>query len=129
MVSGTPSSDGLVVPHLVSCDRGDALMPMKSLVPVAVLTAFLTAAGDAVKPTIVLVHGAFEDGSAWQQVIATLQRDQYNVVAVQMPLTSLAADVEVTRRLVAAQNGPVVLAGHSWGGAVITDAAAGDARV
>src|SRR5262245_28838109 len=81
------------------------------------------------KPTIVLVHGAFEDGSAWQHVISRLQHDRYDVVAVQAPLTSLAADVQATRRVLDAMSGPVVLVGHSYGGAVITDAAAGDQRV
>jgi pimeloyl-ACP methyl ester carboxylesterase len=86
-------------------------------------------AQSTVKPTIVLVHGAFEDGTAWQHVISILQRDRYNVVAVQAPLTSLAADVQATKRVLDAQDGPVVVVGHSWGGAVITDAAAGDPRV
>jgi pimeloyl-ACP methyl ester carboxylesterase len=81
------------------------------------------------KPTIILVHGAFEDGSAWQRVIGALQREQYNFVAAQLPLTSLADDVQATRRVVEAQTGPVILVGHSWGGAVITDAAAGNPRV
>src|SRR5216110_2538617 len=81
------------------------------------------------KPTIVLVHGAFADGSSWQRVIPILQRDGYNVIAVQNPLTSLAADVETTKRVVDAQTGPVVLVGHSYGGAVITAAAAGSANV
>src|SRR5207247_2062243 len=76
------------------------------------------------KPTIVLVHGAFADGSSWQRVIPILQRDGYNVIAVQNPLTSLAADVETTKRVVDAQTGPVVLVGHSYGGAVISAAAA-----
>jgi len=81
------------------------------------------------KPTIVLVHGAFADGSSWQRVIPILQRDGYNVIAVQNPLTSLAADVETTKRVVDAQTGPVVLVGHSYGGAVITAAAAGSSNV
>jgi len=81
------------------------------------------------KPTIILVHGAFEDGSAWQRVIIGLQREQYNVVAAQLPLTSLADDVQATRRVVESETGPVVLVGHSWGGAVITAAAAGNPRV
>src|SRR2546421_1463358 len=81
------------------------------------------------KPTIVLVHGAFADGSSWQRVIPILQRDGYNVIAVQNPLTSLAADVETTKRVVDAQTGPVVLVGHSYGGAVITAAAAGGSHV
>src|SRR6266550_4671669 len=81
------------------------------------------------KPTIVLVHGAFADGSSWQRVIPILQRDGYNVIAVQNPLTSLAADVETTKRVVDAQTGPVVLVGHSYGGAVIIAAAAGSSNV
>src|SRR3989454_11814120 len=81
------------------------------------------------KPTIVLVHGAFADGSSWQRVIPILQRDGYTVIAVQNPLTSLAADVETTKRVVDAQTGSVVLVGHSYGGAVITEAAAGGAHV
>lgn len=80
-------------------------------------------------PTIILVHGAFEDGSVWQRVIAGLQREHYNVVAAQLPLSSLAADVQATKRVVESQTGPFVLVGHSWGGAVITDAAAGNPRV
>src|SRR2546422_11463132 len=78
-----------------------------------------------VKPTIVLVHGAFADGSSWERVIPILQRDGYTVIAVQNPLNSLAADVETTKRVVDAQKGPVVLVGHSYGGAGITPAAAG----
>jgi len=81
------------------------------------------------KPTIVLVHGAFADGSSWSKVIPMLQRDGYNVIAVQNPLTSLDADVETTKRALAMQTGPVVLVGHSYGGAVITQAAAGNANV
>ena len=93
----------------------------------AVLTGGLTA--QTTKPTIILVHGAFADGSSWSKVIPMLQRDGYNVIAVQNPLTSLAADVETTKRAIAMQTGPVVLVGHSYGGAVITQAAAGSANV
>src|SRR5256712_13426673 len=81
------------------------------------------------KPTIVLVHGAFADGSSWSKVIPILQRDGYTVIAVQNPLSSFAADVETTKRVVDAQAGPVVLVGHSYGGAVITQAAAGSPNV
>lgn len=81
------------------------------------------------KPAIVLVHGAFADGSSWSRVIPILQRDGYKVIAVQNPLTSLAADVETTKRAADMQAGPVVLVGHSYGGAVITEAAAGNAKV
>jgi pimeloyl-ACP methyl ester carboxylesterase len=103
-----------------------------SLVATAVIAAAPVEQGAApasAKPTIVLVHGAFEDGSAWGRVIAGLQSEHYNVIAAQLPLSSLANDVQATRRVVEAQTGPVVLVGHSWGGAVITDAAAGNPRV
>ncbi|MDB5270784.1 MAG: alpha/beta hydrolase [Hymenobacter sp.] len=83
----------------------------------------------AAKPTIVLVHGAFADGTGWQHVIPLLERDGYTVIAVQNPLTSLAADVETTKRVIDVQPGPVVAVGHSYGGAVITGAAAGNAHV
>lgn len=81
------------------------------------------------KPTIVLVHGAFADGTGWQRVIPILQRDGYEVIAVQMPLASLSGDVETTKRVIDAQKGTVVLVGHSYGGAVITGAAAGSTNV
>ena len=81
------------------------------------------------RPTIVLVHGAFADASGWQPVIELLQDDGYRVVAAQNPLASLAGDVETTKRLVDAQAGSVVLVGHSYGGAVISGAAAGNANV
>src|SRR5438034_9827930 len=71
---------------------------------------------------IVLVHGAFADGSSWAKVIPILQAKGYNVTAVQNPLTSFADDVAATNRALALQNGPVILVGHSWGGAVITEA-------
>lgn len=71
---------------------------------------------------IVLVHGAFADGSSWAKVITILQAKGYHVTAVQNPLNSLADDVAATRRALAAQDGPAILAGHSWGGAVITQA-------
>jgi pimeloyl-ACP methyl ester carboxylesterase len=71
---------------------------------------------------IVLVHGAFADGTSWSKVIPLLEADGYHVVAVQNPLTSLADDVAATKRAIALQDGPVILVGHSWGGAVITQA-------
>lgn len=70
---------------------------------------------------IVLVHGAFADGTSWAKVIPILESRGFHVVAVQNPLTSLADDVNSTRRIVALQDGPVILVGHSWGGAVITE--------
>jgi pimeloyl-ACP methyl ester carboxylesterase len=71
---------------------------------------------------IVLVHGGFVDGSGWQRVYNTLKKDGYTVTIVQNPTISLADDVAVTKRAIAAQNGPVILVGHSYGGAVITEA-------
>lgn len=69
---------------------------------------------------IVMVHGAFADGSSWSKVIPLLQGMGYNAVAVQNPMTSLAEEVSFTKRIIALQDGPVLLVGHSWGGAVIT---------
>ena len=71
---------------------------------------------------IVLVHGAWGDGSHWRHVIPTLHAKGYRVTAVQNTLTSLADDIERTRNCVAAQNGPTLLVGHSYGGVVITGA-------
>jgi len=71
---------------------------------------------------IVLVHGAFADGTSWSKIIPLLEAEGYDVVAVQNPLTSLADDVAATKRTIALQDGPVLLVGHSWGGAVITQA-------
>jgi len=71
---------------------------------------------------IVLVHGAFADGSSWGKVIPILESRGFHVVAVQNPLTSLGDDVNATRRIIALQDGPVILVGHSWGGAVISEA-------
>jgi pimeloyl-ACP methyl ester carboxylesterase len=81
------------------------------------------------KPAIVLVHGAFADGSGWSHVIPLLEEDGYLVTAVQNPLTSLADDVATTKRVIDAQKGDVVLVGHSYGGAVITAAATDSPKV
>src|SRR6266850_269414 len=103
---------------------------MKTLIAALVVAGLAgSLAAQSAKPTIVLVHGAFADGSSWSKVIPILQRDGYTVIAVQNPLTSFAADVETTKRVVDGQAGPVVLVGHSYGGAVITQAAAGNANV
>ena len=76
--------------------------------------------------SVVLVHGAFADGSSWNRVIPLLQAKGLKVVAVQNPLTSLEDDVEAANRVIDAQDGPVVLVGHSWGGSVITQAGGND---
>src|ERR1700689_2839219 len=71
---------------------------------------------------IVLVHGAFADGSSWSKVIPLLQKMDYHVVTVQNPMTSLADEVAFTKRIIALQDGPLILVAHSWGGAVVTQA-------
>jgi pimeloyl-ACP methyl ester carboxylesterase len=86
-------------------------------------------ASAAVPPkNVVLVHGAWVDGSGWRPVADILVRDGYNVSVVQEPLTSVADDVAATRRILGALDGPCVLVGHSYGGAVITEAG-GDPHV
>src|SRR5258708_32690170 len=87
------------------------------------------ALADSPKPAIVLVHGAFADGSSWSKVIPILERDGYTVTAVQIPLTSVPDDVTTAKRVIDAQKGPVVVVGHSYGGVVITAAAAGKPNV
>jgi pimeloyl-ACP methyl ester carboxylesterase len=109
---------------------GETIMNFKTLAPamaVAMSVASTANAADA-KPTaqtiknVVLVHGGFVDGSGWQKVYNILRKDGYKVSIVQNPTTSLADDVAVTKRTIAQQDGPVVLVGHSYGGAVITEA-------
>jgi pimeloyl-ACP methyl ester carboxylesterase len=99
---------------------------MKTLALLLTVASFAFAAPH---PTVVLVHGAFADGSSWVRVIPILERDGYAVIAVQNPLTSLADDVATTKRVIDAQKGPVLVVGHSYGGAVITAAAAGNPNV
>jgi len=101
---------------------------MKTVLLAAVSISLLASAPFADTATappvknIVLVHGAFADGSSWARVIPILQAKGYNVTAVQNPLTSLADDVAATQRALALQDGPVILVGHSWAGVVITEA-------
>jgi len=89
------------------------------------ILAALPATADAPKPAVrnvVLVHGAWADGSSWAKVIPLLEAAGLHVVAVQNPLTSLQDDVAAVQRAIALQDGPVLLVGHSYGGAVITEA-------
>ncbi len=90
--------------------------------------ALATASGTA-KPTVVLVHGAWADASSWSEVIARLQKDGYRVLAPANPLRSLAGDAAYLQSILAQEPGPFVLVGHSYGGAVITNAAAGNSAV
>ncbi|HZF18236.1 MAG TPA: alpha/beta hydrolase [Burkholderiales bacterium] len=92
-----------------------------ALAPATVFVVQPSVAADGVR-NVVLVHGAFADGSSWAKVIPLLQKAGLNAVAVQNPLTSFADDVAATKRAIALQDGPVILVGHSWGGVVITEA-------
>src|SRR4029077_4401714 len=82
----------------------------------------LAAAEKNIVRNVVLVHGAFADGSSWSKVIPLLEKAGLNAVAVPNPLTSFAEDVAATKRAIALQDGPVILVGHSWAGVVITEA-------
>lgn len=105
---------------------------MNILAPLALATALSLGTAAAAtpdadpRPTVVLVHGAFADGSSWNKLIPLLQAQGLNAVAVQNPLTSLEDDVAFANRVINAQTGPVVLVGHSWGGSVITQAGGHD---
>lgn len=98
-----------------------------SLVAASLLTTS-TLTGNTQTPTplpiknIVLVHGAWADGSSWSKIVPLLQARGFHVVCTQNPLTSIADDVAVTNRIIDAQDGPVLLVGHSYGGAIITEA-------
>jgi pimeloyl-ACP methyl ester carboxylesterase len=85
------------------------------------LSLIVASAGHAAVKNVVLVHGAFADGSGWKPVADILERDGYTVYVVQEPETSLEADVAATR-IVLDRSGPCVLVGHSWGGMIITEA-------
>ena len=104
---------------------------IKTLAAAAVLStigfsAHAADTGASAKPSVVIVHGAFADGSDWAKVIPLLQAKGVKVTAVQNPLTSLGDDVAAARRAIDSQPGKVVLVGHSWGGTVITEAGQND---
>ena len=85
--------------------------------------------GGTAKPTVVLVHGAFADSSSWNGVIASLRSDGYPVVAAANPLRGLHVDAEYVRTVLDSVTGPIVVAGHSYGGSVMSEAAAGNPHV
>jgi pimeloyl-ACP methyl ester carboxylesterase len=99
-------------------------MPLVAAVVAATLlsAAAATPARAAPVKNVVLVHGAFADGSGWRRVADILRKDGYTVTVVQEPLTSLADDVAATKRVLDLQTGPTILVGHSYGGVVITEA-------
>lgn len=96
------------------------ILPILALACAAGVGAFSAQAADI--KNIVIVHGAFADGSGWRQASEILEHRGFNVTVVQEPLTSLAADVEATNRVLDLQDGPTLLVGHSYGGMVITQA-------
>jgi pimeloyl-ACP methyl ester carboxylesterase len=87
------------------------------------------ATGGVAKPTVVLVHGAFADSSSWNGVVASLLSDGYPVIAAANPLRGLHADAEYVRTVLDRVAGPIVLAGHSYGGSVMSEAASGNPHV
>ena len=93
----------------------------KSLIAVSVLGMALAPLAHAAVKSVVLVHGAFADGSGWKPVASILEHDGYTVYIIQEPETSFEADVAATR-IVLERSGPCVLVGHSWGGMIITEA-------
>ena len=108
-------------------DRGSSSSPLDISGATSVFTVNVSSRAE--KPTIVLVHGAWADATGWQELIPLLQQQGYPVVAVENPLTSFNDDIATTKRLIDAQHGPVIAVGHSYGGAVITGAAAGNPNV
>src|ERR1700686_3424252 len=102
----------------------NALAMVASVASLALgVNASAALAADAAKvKSVVLVHGGFVDGSGWEGVYDLLKKDGYDVTIVQNPTTSLADDVAVTKRAIAAAAGKVILVGHSYGGAVVSEA-------
>ncbi|WP_328885778.1 alpha/beta fold hydrolase [Streptomyces sp. NBC_00316] len=98
-------------------------------VSVAPATAGKGPSSPGPKPTVVLVHGAFADSTSWNAVVKRLKRDGYPVVAAANPLRGLSSDAAYLKDLLAGIDGPVVLAGHSYGGSVISNAATGTGNV
>ncbi|WP_299476432.1 alpha/beta hydrolase [uncultured Roseibium sp.] len=102
------------------------LIAIAALASTAAFSASAAYAADLTAKSVVLVHGAFADGSSWNKVTPLLEAAGLNVIAVQNPLDSLAGDVAFTNRAIERAEGPVVLVGHSWGGMVITEAGGHD---
>ena len=107
------------------------VIPASQIAPARAMTAARTSHATAgwVKPTIVLEHGSWADGSSWDAVISRLQRDGYTVYAPPNPLRGLSYDSATLADFLKTISGPIVLAGHSYGGMVITNAATGDPNV
>jgi pimeloyl-ACP methyl ester carboxylesterase len=106
-----------------------ALLGLGALLLTASTQAGAASPSGAAKPTVVLVHGAWADASGWSEVTTRLQKDGYRVLAPAIPLRSLDGDVAYLQSILAQEKGPFVVVGHSYGGAVITNAAAGNPDV
>jgi pimeloyl-ACP methyl ester carboxylesterase len=117
----------LVIPALVAA----ALLAIPGIFGATAPGAAASIAGTTARtePTVVLVHGAFADSSSWNGVVTKLEQDGYPVIAVANPLRDLVGDSAYLSSVLDTIPGPVILVGHSYGGAVITDAAAGHANV
>ena len=102
--------------------RNRSRIQLSTIVIIALTLSFPSYAEPPAVKNVVLVHGAFADGSSYAKVIPLLEARGLNVIAVQNPLSSLADDVAATKRAIAIQDGPVILVGHSWGGMVISEA-------
>ena len=102
----------------------NAVATCAALLVIAGATAKATAQTQSITgvKTVLLIHGAWADGSSWSKLIPLLEAKGLHVVSVQIPLTSFAEDVSATQRAIALEDGPVLLVGHSYGGAVITEA-------
>lgn len=112
-----------------SAKSPDSVNPQVAVTPPATTPVAPAGMAVAVKPTVVLVHGAWADSSSWDGVIDRLRRAGYPVVAAANPLQGLDQDSAAVASLLRTITGPIVLVGHSYGGAVITNAAAGNANV
>lgn len=109
-------------------DLARCFRPLRFAAVFTALAGLSTAASAEPAKNVILVHGAWADGSSWSKVVPLLNAKGLHVTAVQLPLTSLADDAATVKRAIALENGPVVLVGHSYGGAVITEAG-NDAKV
>lgn len=103
-------------------DRRTAIIALAAGAAGSLLPGLTTAQSSTAARNVVLVHGLFADGSCWSQVISRLQAAGLNATAVQNPLTTLDEAVAATRRVLARQEGPTVLVGHSFAGMIVTDA-------
>ena len=125
-----------MLPRSRLSSRPSLRRPAALLIGLLALLLLATTSGSAVaggrpgaRPTVVLVHGAWADSSSWDRVVSRLQHDRYTVDVFPTPLRGLGSDTDDLRTYLAAISGPVVLVGHSYGGAVVTDVAIGSPGV